>query len=341
MKKVRVLQIVPNPKDVTSFYRATGVTAQILCDFGNDLDMTDEYPVDVFDDVTYRYHLTFIQRPYHDVHYEIAKRVKRNNRKLWIDFDDDLFSVPIDNPCFNTYADFKVRANLAEIIMMADVITVTTEYMKNKLLSGSPDRKLDIRVIPNAFDFERFIKQPKPERNKLIMWRGTPTHTRDILSVAHELVNLYKTHTEWEWEFLGDKQWMVTESMIQTDPKRCKMTDNKGIMDYHDHILDRAPKLFIVPLHFNTFNRSKSNIAFLEATYAGALCLAPDMAEWQVPGCINYTDAKDFSRKFEEIIAGKHDEKHDIARHWVKEHRSLKVVNRARVQIIKELAGVP
>jgi hypothetical protein len=57
------------------------------------------------------------------------------------------------------------------------------------------------------------------------------------------------------------------------------------------------PKINVVPLHDNPFNLGKSNIAWLEATYAGAVTLAPDTPEWRKAGVTNYKDEADFKTK--------------------------------------------
>jgi len=42
-----------------------------------------------------------------------------------------------------------------------------------------------------------------------------------------------------------------------------------------------AAPIHIVPLDNSKFNESKSNLAWLEATWAGSAVVAPDMLEWR------------------------------------------------------------
>ncbi len=333
-----LLCCIPNPKDATSFYRASGPLAQIVNEADCDWDIL--LGQEVYDEICYIARGCFMQRPYDKVHYEVAKMVKRNRRNLWVDYDDDLFNLPTDNGAYETYSDSTVRRQMAEIIAMADIVTVTTEHLKERLQSG-PLKNKDVRVIPNAIDFERFPQQPLPERKNVVLWRGSKTHHKDVMTVGKAMVELYKKTPKTVWEFLGDNLWFVTDLMRTHDPKRVVYNKGVSIIEYMQHIIDVAPKTFMAPLLDQPFNHSKSNIAFLEATFAGALCIAPKFKEWEVPGCVTY-DAKnpdDFRDRFEAVMAGKLDSNVEIARTWVKENRSLKKVNELRKQVVKELMG--
>lgn len=333
-----LLCCVPNPRDVTSFYRATGPLGQIVnqpdCDYNILLGQ------DVYDEICYIAKGCFMQRPFEKVHYEIAKMVKRNRRNLWLDYDDDLFSLPTDNAAHETYSDSTVRKNMAEMIAMADIITVTTEALKDKLKAG-PMKGKDIRVVPNAIDFERFPQQSLKERKNVVLWRGSKTHHKDVMSVGKQIVPLFKSTPQTIWEFLGDNLWFITDAMKQIDPKRVIYHKGLSVIEYHQHIIDVAPKTFIAPLVDQGFNHCKSNIAFLEATFAGALCIAPKFKEWDVPGCITYDpkSEEDFSDRFKAVMSGKLDAQVEIAQTWVRENRALAKVNEARKQIIKEIMG--
>jgi len=76
--------------------------------------------------------IVFYQRPYDPNHLAICIAVKKYNRPLWLDFDDDFFSVPTDNPSFEYYGDPQSQKVMAEIISLADVITVTTKALKHR-----------------------------------------------------------------------------------------------------------------------------------------------------------------------------------------------------------------
>lgn len=331
-----LLCIPPNPADATSFYRCGGPMGELkqrnICTI--DVAETGDK---ILDDKVYGYSAVMLQRPFHESHYQMARMVKECNRPLWIDYDDDLFDIPKDNPTYDQYSDAKVRRQMAEMVAMADVITVTTKYLKDKLTAG-PMKDKDVRIVPNAFDFVRFPQLPEEERKSVILWRGSETHVRDVISAGEQLIRVQKKNPRIIFEFLGAPHWMVTERM---NPKNLVVAKALSIREYLKHIQKVAALAFVVPLVKNGFNKAKSNIAFLEATFAGSLCIAPDIEEWCVPGCLTYKDPEHFATLLQEVIDEKHNDKATVAYKWVRENRSLAIVNNLREQIIRELCHLP
>ena len=60
--------------------------------------------------------------------------------------------------------------------------------------------------------------------------------------------------------------------------------------------------LAVVPLKDNLFNHAKSNLAWIEATCAGAMTLAPDWPEWRRPGVSNYESPLNFKKLLRERL---------------------------------------
>jgi hypothetical protein len=110
---------------------------------------------------------------------------------------------------------------------------------------------------------------------------------------------------------------------------------------YMDAFARLGPWLHIVPLANNGFNRSKSNLAWLEATAAGAVVLAPALEEWQRPGIVNYKDASDFGNKLSRLMdefnaPGCHPNV-TLSRAYIRENLSLRCLNAQRWEILNEL----
>ncbi len=102
---------------------------------------------------------------------------------------------------------------------------------------------------------------------------------------------------------------------------------------------EAAPSAMIFPLHEHPFNRCKSNIAWLEATFAGAACIAPDWAEWRHPGVLNYTDEHSFSDQMNSVMRGDVDVE-DLARTswaYIQDNLTLEKVNKLRWQVVTSL----
>jgi hypothetical protein len=108
----------------------------------------------------------------------------------------------------------------------------------------------------------------------------------------------------------------------------------------------------IVPLRDNAFNRCRSNLAWIEATCAGAVVIAPDWEEWRRPGIMNYTDAEGFRRTLRGVmeqyamgLVKKTDERQEhfnveMSRAYIEQHLQLDKVNEARWGIINGMIGL-
>jgi hypothetical protein len=110
------------------------------------------------------------------------------------------------------------------------------------------------------------------------MWRGTNTHEMDVASVAPQIVELSKKYPNWRWLFMGSDFRMLEAFMA---PKTYGYAGTFPEMSvYLRKLAELSAPIHIVPLVDNKFNHSKSNLAWLEATWAGSAVVAPLMPEW-------------------------------------------------------------
>lgn len=322
----------PNPNDATSFYRGAGpfgalrkLDETINCQFISEVNWSALKFVDIM----------FLQRPWTPTYRRLAQVAKRNSIPLWIDFDDDLFNVPSWNPAHIHYSPQENQDSIRLILSLADVVTVTTPKLK-ELYAPYND---NIIVIPNAWDDYMFpwIKKETKEFNKLITWRGSNTHRKDLNLASAAAITLNKKY-DFTWMFLGDSPWFADFMK----PELLKLVPSMDIIDYFHFIKDVKPGIFIVPLKQCEFNESKSAIAFYEATYAGAITLAPTMSEWRLPGIINYEEKdgkSDFGEVLENLMQGQFDfwYLYEKAFEHIKNNFLLSNVNTQRIKIINDL----
>lgn len=331
---IDLLVMCPNPKDATSFYRGMGpLLVMRHQDDKIKLHLTDNYSwvnfhaADVF----------MMQRPYTEDHFSMLEMAHANRVPVWVDFDDDLFSVPQSNPAHKIYGRPNIMKTIAKLIANADVVTVSTQFLKEKLERFETPLNKDIRVVHNAFNNHRI--KPKESlggpRNKLIMWRGSHTHHEDLWEVQEQLVQLATKNPDWTFHFQGDRPWFLAKQM----PKNVIFGDPIDPMEYFQLIHKLKPVAVMVPLKDSEFNRSKSNIAWIEASYAGAVTIAPDWEEWQKPGALNYKTPGDFQRLVQSVINGSHDVEDLNRKSWeyITEHLCVDHVNLKRIQLIKDL----
>lgn len=294
---IRLMVFVPNPLDATSFYRGMGPLTQLV-QRHDDLLIDDRETVINWATLA-KYDAIFLQRPYTDQHLQICKIAYDNGVPLWVDYDDDLFTVPTDNPTFPVYGNKEVQKQVATIIAMANVVSVSTPHLAERYAPMNPN----IKVIPNAMD-DRLLKwRPiiKRDKQKLVLWRGSNTHHKDLACVAHELIEIANEYLDVTWEFIGFNPWFITDQMPQ---KQVIVAGAMDVMDYFRFLARTKPGIAVVPLFPNLFNKSKSNIAWMEAAFCGAPALVPTIPEWDRPGTVAYTTPTDFGQKLREMFKG-------------------------------------
>lgn len=331
---INVLVNCPSPKDATSLYRGIGPLGEIQRQ-NHDINLTfvGEYSWTTFALAD----IFFMQRPYTQAHLDMILMAKDNGVPVWVDYDDDLFSVPVSNPAYRVYSSEGIRKCVANIIANVDVVTVSTPFLKKQFERGPKPLNKDIRVIPNSLNNRIFNyrKSPDGERKRLVMWRGSTTHHKDLFFHADSIVKKVNADPTWTWLFQGDKPWFLFERLGDN----AIFADSLDPILYFKHMHEMKPPVMIVPLHDCEFNRSKSNIAWLEACFFGAMTLAPDWEEWQRPGCINYKNREDFDIKLGEIMSGLHNPTNLANDGWryIEKNLFLSQVNKDRVQIIRDL----
>lgn len=332
-KQIKLLCIIPDPDDGTSFYRAMGPFGLLRKTIDIDFIVDDrlcrkEWAILECCDAV------FFQRPFTERHLEAVTVAKEAGKKVWLDYDDDLLTVPSDNPCFPMYGKMDVQENIVKMVQMADVVSVSTIGLADNWFNRGMKR--DYVVINNALNFKGFpFWRPEPHvRSNRIIWRGSTSHMRDVLSVSNEIVDVITNSKDFEFEFIGDRLWYLTDRCPR---EKVVITGAAPVREYFKYIHAWSPKVMFAPLVNHVFNKAKSNIAWLEATFAGAVCVCPDMPEWQNKGALNYTNGPRFKELFQmalDLSDSDHKRLWQESMDVVSERYDLNKVNKERERII-------
>src|SRR5271169_606881 len=280
----------PQPVDGTSVYRGWGPLTDLkLRHEGLELvEQTDPLRWITIRDCD----AVFIQRPFVPGQVELAKFAKFYKKPIWIDYDDDLTCVTRDNPAARVYAngnEKNVTDNVKFICELADIVTVSTDVLKERLLKFAKR----VITVPNGLDLD--ILQPmSPDlpQNPCVTWRGSGSHDRDVEIHAEAILEAHKAFPEWGWCFFGHDHWRLTERM---NPARVRIVP--FISNYVSFIMDMQKMrgaLNIVPLADTPFNRAKSRIAQFETSLAGAVSIVPDWEEWRGGSAFHYDGVNGF-----------------------------------------------
>lgn len=287
---IKILAVSPMSKDANSFFRCMGPLSYLEKYAGNGEKFQIKLSQDEIGnpqphgmsglawDAIGRFDLVYMHRPCRPDDLTILRVARNMNVPVIVDYDDWLFDVPPWNPVAHMYQTAGVQNIVATMMACADVITVSTSALYDKV---RPVNKNTI-IVPNCYrsDLYSYRAASPPPANPVYAWRGTNTHEGDVLSVLEGWRKLSSKTL-----FFGGPPWSLLSQMP---------TNSYQPMGGHDPFLymkmlyKSAPKVVLVPLIDCLFNRVKSNIAYHEALHAGALCVAPDLPEWKRPGVISY-----------------------------------------------------
>ena len=223
--------------------------------------------------------IAFIQCLYAPDAYKFYAEQKKQGKFIVLDFDDDYINIPEDSPEQTEIIDketgeahqfpSEMRSIFVQMfIQLADVVTVTNDHLKTLY---SPWQKT-IKVIPNCVSPEMRRDKPKKKNDKIkILWSGSSSHLPDLHLIKGALAEVVKQ--------VGDKIELHFQGPIDFEeefPDLPLVTyPAVPFADYLDVIQGINADIAIAPLRNHIFNKSKSNLKFLqmslmEAAFVGS-----------------------------------------------------------------------
>lgn len=282
-------------------------------------------------------------------HVELAMDALNMGVPIWYDLDDDMFSIPPSNPASEQMTkDRKDRC--AWFLVNSMVVTVSTKDLQQKVGKIRGTGEAGVVLVPNALDdyaFPDLLQWPGDRKRDVVLWRGGVTHQGDLLEFAGEFWKFFEQTPETvKVNFVGYQPFFLAGGFRWLD-RAVNFTNRMGFTPYQDYfaymgyLRDVAqPATVCVPLVDDPFNRSKSNIALLEAIYAGAVPVVPDWEEWDYPEVSKYSGIEDFSRA---LLAGYGWSDGYRKKMWekniehLKKNHLLSEVNKKRMQVLEAL----
>ena len=252
---IKFLLSAPVPTDATSFYRAVDPINELRKEV--DLDVLS------FSEANWnaiaQSDMVFMQRPYLPQQVQLASLAKQMGRPVWCDWDDLLSAVPTDNPTHQAYSSKPALDNLKECIKLSDVITTSTQMLADELKKLT-ETKAKFVVVPNGLNMRYFERKPDAlPTSPYIVWRGSPTHIRDLQEYQDAIMQVYNEAPEYNWMFMGFNPWFLTEKM---DSKSVVIHGwVGGAIELCKNLQSVRGAIHITPLHDSPFNRAKSRIS--------------------------------------------------------------------------------
>jgi len=249
-------------QSATEFYRSSGVLQYIN---NPGLEITRSTVTNISYATLAGYDTVILERPSSQESMNIVRLAKDMRIKVIVDYDDDILHLTQYNPMYETYK--QQMPSCVECLALADEVWVTT---KSIVRSFSLYNK-NIHVIPNAHNDYLFKLEDKKPFNvgvKLAMWRGGYSHEEDVydIGIPEMLIDVINNNMDWTFKFIGQR--------FKYMEKRCGdnyvSQEGASTVQFYKMIHKENPCIAFYPLADTVFNRAKSNICFIEATYAGA-----------------------------------------------------------------------
>lgn len=195
-------------------------------------------------------------------------------KKVVIDLDDDFWSVSPTHSLYDTYKPTKRnRAFTGTILSFADVITVSTETLKQKVLSqmrGIYEMQKKVFIVPNMNCIEDWnFKPTKKHKDKIVVgYTGSNSHNDDLAMFLPQLGKVMDKYKQVHFESIGSigkvnihlfKGWS-DEAM-----KRCDILPSSWTFSEYPALLAKSKwDIGVAPLVDDEFNRARTHIKWME-----------------------------------------------------------------------------
>lgn len=148
----------------------------------------------------------------------------------------------------------------------------------------------------------------------------------DLETYREQIVSVAKEFPQAIWLFMGTEPWFSGEINSRVLPPQT-------LFKYFGYLTSTAANIGIVPLQETEFNRSKSDIAAMELSLAGAKCLVPNF--WgPIPGTVSYTGKVEFGNRLKEMLQSVSHDTSSSTLGYYSTHRSLRQTNELRLEIL-------
>jgi hypothetical protein len=218
----------------------------------------------------------------------------KNNFRLIYEIDDICFSedIPDYNKYKTAFTDPAIRQSAQEMMSICDEITVTCPFMRDYYRDKTGNK--NVTVVPNfmpKFWIDRFYDNSRSmesyDRNKRkprILYAGSGAHFdveqrvkfKDDFHHVNDVIR--KTVDKFQWVFLGAHPLplmdLVRSGKVEFHPWKKLYEYGKGLYDLNVNML-------VAPLQDNIFNRSKSDLKYIESCALGLPIACQDMCTYE------------------------------------------------------------
>jgi hypothetical protein len=211
----------------------------------------------------------------------------------------------------NAYFAYKDSEGIQQCLRKADIVSASTDELSITLLENGASK---VETIHNSIEL---LPYKEPVLSNRIAWRGSATHVADLEVYKDIFTRLSK---KYELIFYGyAPHWKINFQFV----------NGTNLFDFYNTFYNDNIDFVLTPLENCKFNYAKSNIAWLEATNAGAACFTNlTTKEWQWESILKNPEI--LLTKSKDQLAKIHKQAYELSRaiilqQYNKEYEILKV----------------
>jgi len=224
----------------------------------------------------------------------LRQLANQNNFRLIYEIDDICFAedIPDYNKYKTAFTDPVIRKSAQEMMAMCDEITVTCPFMRDYYREKTGNN--NVTVIPNFmpkfwldrfYDANRTMESYDRNKNKpRILYAGSGAHFdveqrvkfKDDFYHVNDIIR--KTVDKYQWVFLGAHPLPIID-LVRSG--KVEFHPWKKLYEYGQGLYDLNVNMLVAPLQDNIFNRSKSDLKYIEASALGLPIACQDMCTYE------------------------------------------------------------
>lgn len=229
------------------------------------------------------YDTIFVQRFHEWDAFYVLEKLKKAGKRIIYDIDDDLFSIPRENPAANVIRKDQQFAAL-EIMRLADVVIAATPVLKMRL-EQDLGLKGKVVVVPNALDLEDMVPTAlcgSPDGVRRIFWQGGTTHAEDWTVCLSAIEKVMQEENDIRLTLLGFLPPIVLDMVKRRGwHNRVEHSGFSEPETYYQMIKHVRAEVGLAPLIDNQFNRGKSPLKLIENSVIGMPTVASRVAPYE------------------------------------------------------------
>jgi len=218
----------------------------------------------------------------------------KHNIRLIYEIDDICFKedIPDYNKYKTAFEDPAIRKSAQEMMSMCDEMTVTCPFMRDYYKEKTGNN--NVTVIPNFmpkfwignhYNHNRTMESLEINKRKpRILYAGSGAHFdvdqrvkyKDDFHHVNDVIR--RTVDKYQWVFMGAHPIplmdLVRSGKVEFHPWRRLFEYGKGLYDLNVNMM-------VAPLQDNIFNRSKSDLKYIEASALGIPIACQDLCTYE------------------------------------------------------------